>query len=502
MKNNIIKFITISLVVSGCSRDFVFPFDVVVINDTASCPVSDTCLIPIGLYQIDELTHDSTLWSCTYAIRQNCPQLLWCDTVNCDDGNACTEDVCYEVARECRSVFGIPIDCNDNDPCTMDLPRWDCPDTVYCQNIQTCNYTFCDTADCSDESDCTIDVCDSVLNECIMLLGGCDDADACTRDTCYLNGQCGWWDRTYYLCDEIDYCTAGVCVGDADSFHCVYTYNYRSCDDGDPCTTDSCGYYGCSNDWYDWSCWCSEHEWCNDGDECTVDGCGDSIGECVYTLIDCNDFDECTNDYCINGHCGNALINCDDRLICTVDWCGEGCQYDDTCTTCPFDTFLIDYCKFLVCVDGVTFNASRDCTDDDLCTNDICNKITAECWHLPVVCDDGTGQPFCCDDASGGCMWGFVCCEDNNACTIDNWDAQVCTHFPVNCDDGSGTPYWCDIQIGCQYGFSKNYIHEQDSVMLYNYLGQPVQYGFVSSGIYLRTGIINGNVYMQKIIIP
>nr|MBP6699177.1 thrombospondin type 3 repeat-containing protein [Flavobacteriales bacterium] len=60
---------------------------------------------------------------------------------------------------------------------------------------------------------------------------------------------------------------------------------------------------------------------CDDGDPCTIDTCDPMTGLCVYTPMNCDDGDPCTIDICLNGTCFNLIQNCDDGNPCTVDFC-------------------------------------------------------------------------------------------------------------------------------------------------------------------------------------
>ncbi len=123
----------------------------------------------------------------------------------CDDGNACTTaDTC-----SAGTCIGSSIDCDDG---------------LFCTGVETCvPATGCEPGapiDPNDGVDCTADTCDEandiVLND--PQDSYCDDADIC-------NGE--------ELCDAISDCQAGGPL---------------NCDDGDPCTADSCdGVTGCAH---------------------------------------------------------------------------------------------------------------------------------------------------------------------------------------------------------------------------------------------------------------
>lgn len=66
------------------------------------------------------------------------------------------------------------------------------------------------------------------------------------------------------------------------------------CDDGNPCTDDSCVAGECVSE--------NNTDPCDDGDPCTeIDTCSD--GTCVGAAMDCDDGDECTLDDCDGGDC-------------------------------------------------------------------------------------------------------------------------------------------------------------------------------------------------------
>lgn len=82
---------------------------------------------------------------------------------------------------------------------------------------------------------------------------------------------------------------AGTCACTSD---CTFPGAETTCDDGDPCTTDTCdGAGSCAPVPLD----------CDDGDACTVDTC--ALGVCQRTPMVCDDADPCTTDTCSAGTC-------------------------------------------------------------------------------------------------------------------------------------------------------------------------------------------------------
>ncbi len=130
-----------------------------------------------------------------------CPGGACGDPVECDDDNPCTDDVCDPV----KGCMNIPNEdsCDDGDPCTrgdvcvggacMGGPKLDCDDGNACTDdvcdpVDGCVY-FDNDGPCDDGDRCTInDVC--VDGQCMAGEDKpCLDADPCTIDSCE-DGEC------------------------------------------------------------------------------------------------------------------------------------------------------------------------------------------------------------------------------------------------------------------------------------------------------------------------
>ena len=257
---------------------------------------------------------------------------------------------------------------------------------------------------------------------------------------------------------QIAVCLAGTCSLAAAS-------DGSPCEDGNACThADVC--FGGQ---------CSEGVLldCDDGVPCTVDTCAG--GGCVHTPASgpCEDGDVCTlGDSCKGGSCvGGAVMNCEDGNVCTDNTCDPvtGCQQAANGASCT----LLDLCQAgAQCGGGVCHaGAPVVCADGNPCTNDLCDPQTGLCQFLMTTtpCDDGnacTAGDLC---QGGACQPGVAkACDDGSPCTSDACDpaAGACLHLAIaaTCDDGSacttndtcaggvcvpGTPTTCDDANAC-----------------------------------------------------
>ncbi len=191
----------------------------------------------------------------------------------CDDGNACTTDLCGGV-NGCQQVPTSGGSCNDGDSCTgPDI----CTNGV-CGGVDTCPcqpetvLTDCATPPPGMNLGCLTPTCSN--NACVYTpkAGSCNDGSACTTG---------------------DTCSAGVCGGTT-----------LDCDDDAACTTDTCNVAtGCVNTPFTGVC--------EDNDPCTVgDTC--ATGECVGTTLDCSGLDgPCHQGVCDgNGGCFAQSLLC------------------------------------------------------------------------------------------------------------------------------------------------------------------------------------------------
>ena len=157
------------------------------------------------------------------------------NTSVCSDGNACTDgDACQGGA--CKS--GKTLNCNDTNTCTIDL----------CDPAAGCTYTkMIDGQPCSDNDACTAnDACQAgACKPGTPVL--CNDGQSCTTDTCSHQFGCVYTALSDgAACDDNNFCTptdtckTGICVGtgmidkDKDGHVALGCLGGDDCDDNNP----------------------------------------------------------------------------------------------------------------------------------------------------------------------------------------------------------------------------------------------------------------------------
>ena len=265
-------------------------------------------------------------------------------------------------------------------------------------------------------------------------------------------------------CDDGNPCTNDSCVGGV----CSHTNNTSSCNDGNACTSgDKCAGGSCQGTDISGTC--------DDGNPCTNDGCNSASG-CTHAnnTASCDDGDACTTgDKCAGGSCQGTDISgtCDDGNPCTNDLCDPavGCAYPPNAAPCDDGNACTgpDLCAGGICAGA---NIAAACEDGNPCTDDWCDPA-AGCQSAvnTAPCDDGdscTAGDLC---VGGVCVGNDLSwtCEDGNPCTDDLCDPGAgCLFVPnaVPCDDedactltdlcaaglcvGAGAPD-CDDQNPC-----------------------------------------------------
>ncbi|MGB0591567.1 MAG: FG-GAP-like repeat-containing protein [Myxococcota bacterium] len=296
-----------------------------------------------------------------------------------------------------------------------------------------------------DRIRCRLQVSDGDLtattatSELIMPLGSgsdCDDGNVCTSPSCGDNGGCvqshadGFCDDGV-ACTQEDTCLNKECVGEP-----------YSCDDEEVCTDDVCNGDGsCSHP--DNTAPCDDLTACTIGDTC-------SGGLCQGTSVDCSIY----NTGCFAGVCAGPCNEGDD-CACIGDSCaacvlepvaGQSCDDGDACT-------LNDVCSETGSCAGEWDKFGCGCTDDAKCEadpeyNDACHvgrcdldifKCYAEQQADGYACDDADLCTHTDECVAGVCTSTPYDCDDTNLCTDDSCNGDgTCTNDAntLACDDG------------------------------------------------------------------
>ncbi|HEV8701325.1 MAG TPA: LamG-like jellyroll fold domain-containing protein [Candidatus Polarisedimenticolia bacterium] len=163
----------------------------------------------------------------------------------------------------------------------------------------------------------------AVGGACLYLPLSCDDGNPCTADSC-TGGSClhipandGGACNDGDGCTNDDICTNGVCAGTL------------SCDDGNACTgTDQCVSGSCQNPYNPTPGCCTTAADCDDGNPATADSC--SAGTCsnvnlvCATGADCNDSDGCTADECVSANVAALSFDGTDDYVTMGPSAGTG----------------------------------------------------------------------------------------------------------------------------------------------------------------------------------
>lgn len=305
-----------------------------------------------------------------------------CKTVACEpqqgcvftpriDGLACSVDNACITGGTCLAgqCVGSALSCDDNNACTLDFcdvvsgcknvaRTGSCGDSKGCIDL-VCNGGKCvaQPTVCADGNPCTTDTCDANLNSCAFKVLG--NGAACSADGCLSTASCvfGVCSGKAKLCDDGNPCTADTCTPSDGS--CKYTLDIGFCDDKNPCTEDSCDANGCLHT--------ANAAACDDGLACTTDNC--TGGACVATAIDC------TSEGFQGATCSEA----------------KGCG-------CPIDTVPIDVDGVTACApDFPAWGARPESPDAFLIDNGdgtLSDKQTLRMWRKAMPIGDPTwGTP-------------------------------------------------------------------------------------------------------------
>lgn len=431
----------------------------------------------------DACTTDGGTW---YAVTQRCACTY--TSVACDDNNPCTDDACAPATgcvntpvsgRPCNGgnlcttgdrcdaagacVIGPPLNCDDGNACTDDAcdPAIGCVNTPgsgracddgnACTTGDSCEAGVCvggPPLNCDDDNVCTDDVCNPASG-CVHSnddVKPCDDGIACTSQDHCSAGRCV---GSPYTCDRPDQChqSTGTCNGDGT---CSYESapNGTVCDDGDVCT--GCPAGGCRVT-YDIDAGLLDNQ------SAFCDGRGENRYNCYGSYgFHWNDLGA-----------GNVLridiqfqsgIACDAGASHSIALNGTAVATLVAlghCTCSPTSTFTqtfenVDVNAYIVGgVNSLSINDVYAC--EGLSSNGPFGSATF--GQVTVTYDV---EPDQCVD--GSCVGGppapnATACDDGSACTTNNHcSAGACVGTAVSCDDNNPcTDDGCDPVAGCTH---------------------------------------------------
>jgi len=383
-------------------------------------------------------------------------------TYDCDDDLGCTSDSCGAAFNQCINDL-IDDNCLIAGTCYTDDDTHGTNPCLQCDSSES-TITWSNVSngtECIDGKKCSVtSYCQG--GSCVVNLPvDCDDGNGCTLDSCSESavgdGCVSTPEDTGFACEDGNVCTEG---DQCDGAGACDSGSLKSCDDGEVCTDDTCDpLLDCQND-------VNLSNACSDGDACTENDKCSPGGDCSGTAISCDDSNPCTTDTCDQSQgCQykNNTDPCNDGVFCNgSDKCGGGScivHDGDPCSTGDGDSDCNESCNETSgdCSapdpDGSTCSDGDSCSVDDSCTAGTCVSGTAwtGCFDGKSCTDDvcvGTGQNPSCDfPVTTGCLIDGVCqaegashptesCQECNGALDDSgWSDSA---NGTVCDDGLG----------------------------------------------------------------
>lgn len=379
-------------------------------------------------------------------ITTGCNPLTGCtqafNTNPCDDNNLCnTGTTC--VTGTCASGTGTPVNCDDNDPCTLDicLPNSGCfhspiSNCQACSTSSDCLPMPCNTAVCYPNNTCGYYVNDTNTLGCLNSQF-CDGIEFCLDGGCH-NGLAP-------DCTDTNPCTIDTC--DYNLNTCVHTPNVnQSCVSPNLCSLSaSCDING--------ACVPNVLIPCTPATQCQVLlGCNPLLGACEYMdMVDgtpCNDTNACTGtDECMLGICTGS-----NHVVCTPL---DPCHLAGTCIPST------GQCTNPIAPNGTPCDDGLFCTPSSSCVNGDCVTFDTPSCPLPEVYDPQC-QYVDCDENTDSCSIvnfpdGFTCvfpapvgpCSGTDSCQQGACVRSYANNTVCRAADSSG----CDLPEYCSYGF-------------------------------------------------
>eukprot|EP01128_Nolandella_sp_AFSM9_P001828 TRINITY_DN12235_c0_g1_i1.p1 TRINITY_DN12235_c0_g1~~TRINITY_DN12235_c0_g1_i1.p1 ORF type:complete len:2202 (-),score=420.18 TRINITY_DN12235_c0_g1_i1:159-6545(-) len=451
-------------------------------NCQCVCAPNDVCHQTLCANVLTETCADTVEKVCPES-TDTCKTLRGCvveeggcvyDDVVCDPAlltDPCTKFIRDPTADGCCVVAPVTCPIGD-DKCTeyleCDVNTNSCPTPP-----KVCSPATCELIDPVFES---TGGCDPSDGRCVFISLECNSPDECEEKECDANGDC----------QVVDDALCSVCTPACPNNKCVKTacinqvcdlanQNVTDCaaqTDGDTCIevtgcdpTEGCQFapVNCTNIAHT-ACERVVRDSTAEGCctvvpiECPADtGCAtyecDDVEGCVKTNL-CVLDTACQTEVCVEGACviqAKSSHECDEPTdLCMVASCTE----EGACQETPVVCASQDPCFVASCdsTDGSCVIAPIDCSDGDLCTDDVC---TAGVCSNPSNC---AAADFCetatCDPLVGECEIGKVTCNDGVSCTLDECNPDVgCEHQPdddrCKSDDVCVISLGCDVNLGC-----------------------------------------------------
>ena len=255
-------------------------------------------------------------------------------------GKECGDDGCDGTCGTCGE-FGA---CKTDNTCLCEFQK--CQGAC-CTEGEVCFGSTCCLPDCEGKQ-CGDDGCDG---SCGPYDGQCDDGNPCTTDSCNANGICDYSPNEEPSddgnpCTDPDGCEEGVCSGTLKSLEeltigdciCEADEDCSQVEDGNLCNgTLHCAYSHLEgdNETEMYTCQVAQETnleflGCDDGNPCTDDSCEPQPG-CVFEADDensCSDGNPCNGlEKCVDADCRAVTLYCSAVAHHPRVYLCHGCPY-------------------------------------------------------------------------------------------------------------------------------------------------------------------------------
>ncbi|EFA75229.1 PA14 domain-containing protein [Heterostelium album PN500] len=278
----------------------------------------------------------------------------------------------------------------------------------------------------------------------------CDDGNPCTDDSCPKPAPGITKDNYKDFCNNIPRtCASDTC----NNYVCSKANNGQCVQSGSACPNQDCKVTSCTQ-----KNGCQYTDLCVAQDKCHSTQCVNGTSCTPQTAIQCDQGNKCMNYGCDpNTGCTSSPKNCanpSDTNPCNQYYCEAGtglCKFitlsDSDCACCK--DAKPNLCQVAKCDSSSgKCNVSNITVDDNNpCTTDSCDPATGQITNKPIPCAG-------CQNCQGGtCVGNDTLCSDGNMCSIDKCALNnTCSFTPVNCDDNDPcTEDTCDPVHGCQH---------------------------------------------------